>query len=140
MPGPAGSSFSPPGGGSMIRIELANEATILGRFKQRRAGLEVQANKIARELADSIVIAAKDLVPVDTGATRDSIRREDRGDGVYVVVDRLGDKAEVPIYLEIGTYKMAARPFLKPAGDLVLASGGIDRAVNYVGGLLPPVR
>lgn len=147
-PGPSGSAFTPGpragfprggyGPGNTISIDFPNLGQILGRFKQIGAGAEVQVQRMAEALADDIVDTAKDLVAVDTERTRDSIRRERRGRDVVVVVDRLGERPEVPIYLEIGTYKMAARPFLKPSADLVLASGGLMRASTRVGGLLAP--
>ena len=147
-PGPPGSAFSPGpragfprggyGAGNTVSIDLPNLGQLLGRFKQYGAGVEVQVQRMAEVIADDIVVTAKDLVAIDTEKTKDSIRRERRGRDVFVVVDRLGDRPEVPIYLEIGTYKMAARPFLKPSADLVLASGGLMRASTQVGGLLAP--
>jgi hypothetical protein len=140
MPGPSGSSFSPPGGygpGNTVSIEVEGLTRLLGRFKQAKAGLAVQAARLEEVIADEIKDAAKDLVAIDTEKTKDSIRVERRQHTV-VTVDRFGDRPEVPIYLEIGTYRMAARPFLKPAADLVLASRGLQRGVMQIGGLLPP--
>jgi hypothetical protein len=140
VPGPAGSSFSPAGGygtGNTVSIEVIGLERLFARFKQHKAGLVVQAKRIEDAVAQDIVRVAKDLVAKDTGKTKESIRAERRKDAV-VVVDRNGDKPETPIYLEIGTFKMAARPFLKPAGDLVLASRGLQKAALEVGGLLPP--
>lgn len=140
-PGPRGSTFSPPGGygpGNTISIDFPNAGSLLGRFKQHAAGVTIQMDRLAEALGFQIVDAAKDLVAVDEGATKDSIRLEHRAGDWVVVVDRFGERPEVPIYLEIGTWKMAARPFLKPAGDLVLASNGLMRASTQVGGLLAP--
>lgn len=137
MPGPAGSSFSGGrGAGNVVWIELPNKAMVSGRIKQHAAGLELREKAIMANLAEELVFTAKDLVAIDSGKTKDSIRHEQRGKDRYVVVDRHGDKPEVPIYLEIGTHKMAARPFLVPAANLVLAGGGELRAVRGAGGLL----
>lgn len=136
-----GSAFTPPGGygpGNTVSIAIPGLGRFLGRFKQHRAGIELQMQELAEVLADDIALTARDLVAVDTGATKESIRRERRAGDVAVVVDRGGDRPEVPIYLEIGTAHMAARPFLKPSADLVLASGGLMRAATQVGGLLAP--
>jgi hypothetical protein len=137
-PGPKGSPFSPKKGGPMIQIKLANEAAIIGKFKQHAAGVVIAGQLISKGVAEEIAEVAAGLVPVDSGKTKKSIRVEKRGKEYVVIVDRFGDKPEVPIYLEIGTFKMAARPFLKPASDLVLAAGGMLKQSTQIGGLLSP--
>ena len=137
MPGPAGSAFTGGrGAGNNIWIEFPNKSMLRGRIKQYAAGFELKEKAIEANLADEMVVVAKELVATDTHKTQESIRRQRRSDGMYIVVDRDGDKPEVPIYLEIGTHKMAARPFLVPAANLVMASGGLIRAKKSVGGLL----
>lgn len=143
MPGPAGSPFT--GGGSgpgMVNIALPGIGSFVGRIKLRGAGLASQVDRLAEHVAGSIRDTAKDLVAKDEHMVEKSIRVEHRESGptYTVVADRLGERDEVPIYLEIGTYKMAARPFMKPAADLVMAAHGLMRAVVQVGGLLPPMR
>lgn len=54
---------------------------------------------------------AKQLAPVDTGALRNSIHSEE-GDGLTAIV---ADGVEYGIYQELGTYKMAAQPFMVPS-------------------------
>lgn len=57
--------------------------------------------------------AAKRLCPVDTGRLRSSISHElalDSG-----LVGRVGTNVEYAPFVELGTYKMAAQPFLRPA-------------------------
>lgn len=65
-----------------------------------------------KKTADSIAAAARDLCPVDTGALRASIQSSsvERGKEAEVSVS-----AEYAAYVEFGTYKMAAQPFLVPA-------------------------
>lgn len=55
---------------------------------------------------------AKDLCPVDTGNLRNSISHkvDDAEQAVYI-----GTNVEYAPYVELGTVKMAAQPFLKPA-------------------------
>ena len=56
--------------------------------------------------------SAKPLCPVDTGNLRDSITHtagEDQG--------RVGTNVEYAPYVELGTRKMAAQPYLRPAAD-----------------------
>ena len=58
------------------------------------------------------VEAARRYVPVDTGALRDSIRSEQDGsEGEY------GSDLEYSIYVEMGTSKMSAQPYLRPSID-----------------------
>lgn len=55
---------------------------------------------------------AKDLCPVDTGRLRNSITHTvDEENGVAYI----GSNVEYAPYVELGTEKQAAQPFLKPA-------------------------
>ena len=62
--------------------------------------------------AQIILDYAKDLCPVDTGFLRDSGHLEPNSDDVPIVFD-----APYASYVEFGTYKMEAQPFLRPALD-----------------------
>jgi HK97 gp10 family phage protein len=53
---------------------------------------------------------AKKLAPVDTGRLRNSISHEVDGQEVYI-----GSNVEYAPYVELGTSKQKAQPFLKPA-------------------------
>lgn len=55
---------------------------------------------------------AKDLCPVDTGRLRNSITHvvDEAAGAVYI-----GTNVEYGPYVELGTEKMAAQPYLKPA-------------------------
>ena len=55
---------------------------------------------------------AKDLCPVDTGNLRNSITHvvDESNGAVYI-----GTNVEYAPYVELGTIKMAAQPYLKPA-------------------------
>lgn len=58
--------------------------------------------------------SAKGLCPVDTGRLRSSITNEltEDGEGLVAIV---GTDVEYGIYVELGTSRMAAQPFLLPA-------------------------
>lgn len=62
--------------------------------------------------ADIIMRYAQDLCPVDTGYLRDSAFIKRESDDVQVGFD-----ADYASYVEFGTYKMEAQPFLRPALD-----------------------
>lgn len=53
---------------------------------------------------------AKKICPVDTGRLRNSISHTQDGDSAYI-----GTNVEYAPYVELGTSKMGARPYLKPA-------------------------
>lgn len=53
---------------------------------------------------------AKENCPVDTGRLRNSITHAVEGDAVYI-----GTNVEYAPYVELGTSRMGARPFLGPA-------------------------
>lgn len=54
--------------------------------------------------------------PVDTGYLRSTVFVRENGNDVEV-----GFSAEYASYVEFGTYKMAAQPFLRPAFDIAEA-------------------
>jgi HK97 gp10 family phage protein len=66
---------------------------------------------------------AKELAPVDTGRLRSSIDndlgRDDRG-----LVARIGSDVVYAPYVEFGTRRMRAQPFLRPALDAAFPAGG----------------
>jgi HK97 gp10 family phage protein len=64
-----------------------------------------------REVADELVHEAQELAPVRTGELRDSIHKEEI-DELNVAV---GSDKQYAGYVEYGTSKMAAQPYLTPA-------------------------
>ena len=56
---------------------------------------------------------AKKLCPVDTGRLRASITHQQYDDHTEVV----GTNVEYAPFVELGTHRMAARPFLRPAAE-----------------------
>lgn len=78
---------------------------------------ESPSGEVARDLqrrALQVERAAKQLCPVDTGRLRSSITNEigQDGEGLVAVI---GTNVEYAPYVELGTSKMAAQPFLLPA-------------------------
>ena len=79
---------------------------------------EVAGQASVAALSEDVLSTAKSMVPVDTGETYDSIQVTPEG----VVA---GGAA---IYLEFGTYKMGAEPFMRPAADEADDHGAIAAA------------
>lgn len=74
--------------------------------------------QVAGQIGQALVERARELVPVRTGATRDSItyRLEQQGGAIHII---FGAYTPYAIFLELGTVKMEARPFLRPAVDAI---------------------
>lgn len=62
------------------------------------------------ELAGLALDYAKQIVPVLTGALRDSLEIRVSGDSVFI-----GSDLNYSTYVELGTSKMTAKPYLIPA-------------------------
>lgn len=133
-------------GSGPVTLEIIGENKLAANFKKYRAGVLMAGPSIAGAVADNVAEVAKDLAPFDPENTaephvRDNIEvRASGSTGAEVFVNRGGVRDEVPAYLEFGTYKMAPRPFLHPALNLVLSSLGVQRAARMTGGLLSPKR
>ncbi len=83
-----------------------------------RGELRQRAGAAIRKAAHDIEAGAKNVVPVDTGNLKNSIQTTMEGDLTAVV----GTHVEYAPYVEYGTRRMAARPYLGPAAELVRPS------------------
>ena len=87
--------------------------------------LHSAAGRVGRDMANVIRKGAADiqrdakiLAPVDTGNLRNSISTTITGDGrTNRMSAEIGPTANYGIYLEFGTSKMRAQPYLFPATD-----------------------
>lgn len=71
---------------------------------------KVQALEVIGGMAESY---AKSACPVDTGRLRNSITHQQESENVEVI----GTNVSYSVYVELGTSKMSARPFLRPAAE-----------------------
>lgn len=86
---------------------------VYDRFPEIARKLPREVGKIVQETLFDIETYAKLIVPVDTGALRASIQTEmDRPTGGSVFTNM-----EYAHFVELGTSKMAARPYMTPAGE-----------------------
>lgn len=67
--------------------------------------------------ANQIADRARRFVPIDTGALQGTIRVEDGDDETILV--KAGGQGDVDyaLYVELGTSKMMAQPYMRPAID-----------------------
>lgn len=79
------------------------------------AKVEANSRSTPKKVADRVANAARTIVPVDTGALQSSIVTQVVKTGKEAEVLVLSDYAA---YVEYGTYKMAAQPYLKPAFEM----------------------
>jgi HK97 gp10 family phage protein len=91
-----------------------NEIKLDTRELERIAArLNTNTRQVIEGLAFEVEARAKEFAPVDTGAMRASIFTEIEATGA--VVARVGPSVEYAPFVELGTYKMGAQPFLMPA-------------------------
>jgi hypothetical protein len=86
-------------------------------IEQLIANCENITPQIVEEAGNKCVTAAKIFAPVDTGALRSGLESI----MVEELLARIATDVNYDIYQELGTYKMAAQPFLSPAAEYVAA-------------------
>lgn len=89
------------------------------RFPQVRAQINAAAARGVSRAADFMVDLARQLVPVDTGALRQSIRREPRQPDLTVIVKAGGGGVGYAKYVEYGTSRSPAQPYMTPAARAI---------------------
>jgi len=96
---------------AMIDIDLRNIANLQQALKEFPGLVREELGKAVTELVLVIEAKAKELCPVDTGLLRSSITPVvESWAAAYV-----GTNTEYAPYVEFGTKKMEAQPFLEPA-------------------------
>lgn len=99
-----------------VAMKLEGADDLKRAFATLSAEVRREVKQITTESADEIKREAKARVRVRTGHTRDTIERksEDHGLGAEV-----GTSWFIGRFIEHGTKKMGARPFLFPAFEIV---------------------
>lgn len=85
------------------------------RLPEQASQLRARMRQVVRKAALDIEAWAKQIVPVDTGNLKNSIQTSMEGDLAAVV----STAVEYAVYVEFGTRRMVARPFLGPAAEAV---------------------
>lgn len=88
----------------MARVRIKLDPNAEAEFK--KLGREF----IADDVLPQIVDAAQRIVPYESGDLHDSIHAESDAEGDYVVADE-----DYAAHVELGTSKMPAQPYLRPA-------------------------
>jgi len=95
----------------MIDIDLRNIANLEKALKEMPGLVKEELGKAVEELVLIVEAKAKELCPVDTGLLRSSITPVIASWAEAYV----GTNTQYAPYVEFGTKKMAAQPFLEPA-------------------------
>jgi HK97 gp10 family phage protein len=94
-------------------VGLLASAVVSTSGLDRLIGAKGQLQDVLRKSARNVERGGKERSPVDTGANRASIQVfEDNIRNLEVVV---GPTTEYAAFLEFGTVRMAARPYMTPA-------------------------
>ena len=96
----------------MARVRVSGFIIVFNRIPALIAAVEANSQTAPKRVADRVAATAQQIAPKDTGYLASSIHAESvaRGKTAEVRVD-----ADYAAYVEYGTYKMAAQPFLQPA-------------------------
>ena len=108
-------------------IKIVGMKNVKRNFNALVAGLDPLTASILKEVANDVKEEAKELVPVDTGALRKSIRvtstakvagkitRVGVRAGGFEVNPKSGHLVNYAVYVEFGTSRQMHQPYLLPA-------------------------
>lgn len=86
----------------MVRIMNNSDAVFVAVREKAEWALKVAARKVAA--------SARQIVPVDTGSLKSTIEVKQEG-----LTAHIGSDIHYAAYVEAGTSKMSAQPYLRPA-------------------------
>jgi HK97 gp10 family phage protein len=84
-------------------------------FPRIAAALPREVGEIVQRAAFEVEAQAKIIVPVDTGTLKGSIQTEPEGATAQIVYTPM----DYSVFVEYGTVKMGAQPFMTPAAETV---------------------
>ena len=97
-----------------MTVQVLGVPETLAKFAELAAAVERAEDPAQLAVSEEVALIAQTLVAVDTGETLESI--EASAEGVTA-----GGAAP---YLEFGTSRMGAQPFMRPAADSASGKGG----------------
>lgn len=93
-----------------MQIHIEGLENVQAMFEQKMNDMQGKLSEGVAESCKVVEADAKAMCPVDTGELRKSITSEVSGTTGVV-----GTNKEYAMYVEFGTYKMDAQPYLVPA-------------------------
>lgn len=97
---------------------------VFDRLPELAGQLRERASEAVRKTALDIEAGAKAIVPVDTGNLKNSIQTKMEDD----LTATIGTHVEYAPYVEYGTHRMAAQPYLTPSAEK--ARPGFEQAMK----------
>lgn len=101
-----------------VSIKFGGSAAVIAAMQSRTQALRDKVDEAVQGAGIDCQARAKQNCPVDTGRLRASIQYQP-----YILSCQVGTDVNYCWYVELGTHKMAARPYLYPA--YVKASRGL---------------
>jgi HK97 gp10 family phage protein len=101
-----------------------NEALV--SMKKVDTALKSGASKKIEELARMIAEEAARMVPIDTGELCGTIRYQKIDEQTAEIYAGYPDEGEYAAFVEFGTWKMDAQPYMRPATDHVVKEAGFS--------------
>lgn len=101
---------------------MAGQTTIsvtFNRFPEIAEAMPESTKAVVRKAGFDIEGHAKNMVPVDTGALKNSINTEFEKGGLTAIV---APHMEYAAFVEYGTRRMSAQPYMTPAAEAVRPS------------------
>jgi HK97 gp10 family phage protein len=86
------------------------------RFPEIAAAMPERASAVVRKASFDVEGQAKGRAPVDTGALKNSISTEFEDGGLTGII---APHVEYAAYVEYGTKRMSAQPYMTPAAESV---------------------
>lgn len=86
------------------------------KFPQIAAAMPEKTSQVVRKASFDIEGQAKSRAPVDTGALKNSISTEFENNGLTGII---APHVEYATYVEFGTKRMSAQPYMVPAAEAV---------------------
>ena len=96
-------------------MAVTTPAGLVAKFLATNAQVQVRAAMACNKAALDTQKDARTLAPVDTGNLRGSIQV--RPASPALTEASVGPEAEYGVYVEYGTSRMSAQPFMRPAAD-----------------------
>lgn len=101
-----------------VHIDVSEVLALGSRIDNGTKRVGAQVSAAVRKTAFAIEGSAKALAAVDTGTMRSSISTTISGSGsAGSMTAEIGPTVDYAIYVEYGTSRMGAQPFMGPAGD-----------------------
>lgn len=94
---------------------MGNVRIVYNHLPKLGRELPPKCNQTVQKAALKCETYAKDVCPVDTGALRNSIEAHSVDANTWEIAPH----TEYAIYVEFGTRKMAARPYMRPAAEKI---------------------